>query len=310
MKYLKIFMLLIAAVVVASCSDDDDKWNSTSEAVVSMGSAQISWKENKATNTPVYVPITVTGKRNGPVQVTVEVAESGDTPAMDDVHYRITSKTIVIPADADEGQIELMTVDDMDINENRTFTMTITDVKGGTLGDVASTLITLKDNDSEFYEKLMGGWKLSVYDATASADADPLEWNVSIDGFDEDEEGYNQTLYLTGFDGENEPVELVYEFDKTNNKGRVGLILPSDFIAAYNFSGIGPHFLGLCAYVPGSGWMNEESILWATWNEDFTEVTFENEDTTPLVGERLYVYPSGEATSYYYGMYQLIKLSR
>lgn len=305
MKGLKIFMLAVASVILASCSDDDSKWNSAGDVQVAMGSTEITWKENKGTNTPVFVPITVTGERNGAVQVTVSVAETGSNPAMDDVHYIITSKTIVIPADANEGQIELRTIDDSDVNENRTFTMTITSAHGASIGTSASTLITLKDNDSEFYEKLMGGWKMTASDDEGKA----YEWNVSIDGFDEGEPGYNESLWLAGFDGESGTIELKYEFDMATGKGRVGVIVPSDFFAAYSFNGIGPHYLGLSGYDLEAGkLLNDEFVIWGTWNDEFTEVTFD--ETAPAVAERLYTYPDGDPTNYLYAVYKIHKLKR
>lgn len=308
MKYLRIFMLMVATVAFVACSDDDKvSWNSSSDAVVSMSSQEITWKENRGTNTPVNVPIVVSGERNGNIKVTVTVAETGENPAMEDIHYIITSKTIVIPADADGGQIELRTIDDLDINENRTFTMTISDVQGGTIGSTASTLITLKDNDSEFYEKLMGSWKMLVEDiSTSTGEAEGTEvWNITIDGFDEGEEGYNKTLYLIGFEEENEPIELSYEYDMESNIGRIGFIFPSDFYAAYNFSGIGPHFLAACGFIPGTGWTYDTP--YGSWNEDFTEITFED---SPCVASRLYSYPDGAATGYIYGAYRIVKMTR
>ena len=311
MKYLKIFMLMVAAVTIASCSSDDESWNGSGNAVVSMGSQEITWKENKGSSSPVNVPITVTGERDGNVQVTVSVTETGANPAMDDIHYIITSKTIVIPADATEGKIELRTIDDTDINENRTFTMTITDAKGATISSTnASTLITLKDNDSEFYEKLMGGWKLVAAEANNDGSlGSESTWNVSISGFDEGEDGYNELLYLSGFDKEDGEVELLYEFDKATGKGRVGFQLPSSFFAAYNFNGIGPHYLALCGFNAGASpsWINDDTALWGTWNDDFTEITFED---TPYIGERLYAYPSGDPTGYKYGLFKVIKMTR
>ena len=309
MKYFKIFMLMMATVAFAACSSDDDGWNGSGDAVVSMANQEITWKENKGSSTPVYVPITVTGERNGNVQVTVQVKETGENPAMDDIHYIITSKTIVIPADATQGKIELRTIDDMDINDNRTFTMTIVDAKGATISSSnASTLITLKDNDSEFYEKMMGTWKLEYAAAGTDGSTDtPATWSVSISGYDEGEEGYNEMLYLSGFDQEEGEVEFLYEFDKASGKGRVGFMLPSSFFAAYNFTGIGPHYLALCGYKAGSGWINEETVLWGTWNDDFSVITFED---APLIGERLYTYPAGDPTGYRYGLYKIIKMTR
>ena len=311
MKYFKIFMLMIATATLAACSSDDESWNGSGDAVVSMANQEITWKENKGSSTPVYVPINVTGERNGNVQVTVQVAETGTNPAMDDIHYIITSKTIVIPADATQGKIELRTIDDTDVNESRTFTMSIVDAKGATISSTsASTLITLKDNDSEFYEKLMGGWKLHYAEAgTDGSTGTPATWSVSISGFDEGKPGYNELLYLSGFDQEEGEVELLYEFNLATGKGRVGFQLPSSFFAAYNFSGIGPHFLALCGFNAGASpsWISTDTALWGTWNDDFSEITFED---APYIGERLYTYPDGNPTGYRYGLYKILKLTR
>lgn len=301
MRYLKIFMLMVATVAFVACSDDDDNnWNSSNDAVVAMGSQEITWKENKGSNTPVSVPIVVNGERNGDVRVTVTVAEAGTNPAMEDIHYIITSKTIVIPADADEGQIELRTIDDLDVNEDRTFTMTISDVQGATISSNASTLITLKDNDSEFYEKLMGAWNMEVYDVLGE---ETTTWKISIDGFDEGEDGYNELLYLTGFEAEPNPIEMSYEYDMESNIGRIGFIFPSVY-AAYQFS-IGPHYLATYGIIPGVAWTSETP--YGTWNDDFTEITF---DESPCVAARLYTYPDGEPTGSYAGIYQIIKMTR
>ena len=45
MKYLKIFMLMVASVAIASCSSDSESWNGSGDAVVAMGSQEITWKE-------------------------------------------------------------------------------------------------------------------------------------------------------------------------------------------------------------------------------------------------------------------------
>ena len=84
-------------------------------------------------------------------------------------------------------------------------------------------------------------------------------------------------------------------------------LIQASFFAAYNFTGIGPHYLALCGYKAGSGWINEETVLWGTWNDDFSVITFED---APLIGERLYTYPAGDPTGYRYGLYKIIKMTR
>lgn len=268
MKFKKIYALLLATALFAGCTPEDEiSWNS-SEATVSMGQAELVVKENKGM---VNVPVVVEGTLNGSVEVTVEVAEVGENPAMEDVHYIVTSKTVIIPADATEGKIELKTVDDADINEARTFEITIKSVNGATASETAkTTTVTLKDNDSEFYEKLQGRWKWSSVNASGAAQA----WNVNIIGVDEDKEGYNEVLQVTGIMGYSwTSMTMFYHFDKTTKTGY--LEIPFGYIFAedvdFGLGGTQDVATGTVA----DGYISFDGSLIGTWNDDFTEITFE-----------------------------------
>lgn len=229
MKINKIFALLLAATLFAACSDDDNDWNN-GNATVSMGQTEISVKENKGI---FNVPIEVEGTQNGPIRITVEVAETGENPAMDNIHYYVTSKTILIPADATSGNIEIATVDDDDINETRTFTVTITKVEGGSIGTNAVTTVSLRDNDSAFYEKLQGKWKMEG----ASPYTGNFSWDVNVIGYEENEEGYNQTLYVTGMMGYAwTQATLAYNFDMTTKKVTLSFVLGTMFAENVGFT--------------------------------------------------------------------------
>lgn len=266
MKLNKIYAFLLATAVFAGCSEEEISWNS-SEATVSMGQAELVSKENKGM---VNVPIIVEGKLNGPVEVTVEVAEVGENPAMEDVHYLVTSKTIVIPADATEGKIEFKTVDDADINEARTFVMNIKSANGATVGSANNTTVTLKDNDSQFYEKIQGRWKWSAVDANGN----PQAWNVNIIGAEEDEEGYDEILQVTGIMGYDwTSMTMFYHFDKATKTGYLEIPFGYIFATGVDF-GLG----GLQDVATGTvadGYISFDGSLIGTWNDDFTEITFE-----------------------------------
>lgn len=215
MKYIKLLAIALATTSMVACSDDDANWNSASDVTVSMAQTEISVKENKGI---FNVPVSVEGEANGPIQVTVEVAEVGENPAMDDVHYLVTSKTIVIPADATTGNIEISTVDNGEINEARQFDITIVSVEGAQVGANITTTVNLKDNDAAFYEKLQGAWKMnftSRYDGEAS-------WSVNVVGYDEGEEGYDKTLFINGVLGYSFcALEMSYFFDTASKSGYV-----------------------------------------------------------------------------------------
>ena len=61
---------------------------------------------------------------------------------------------------------EFKTVDDKLVNDDRSFDVEIADVKGASIGENKRLTVTIKDNDSSFYETLSGTW---VFTGTASA---------------------------------------------------------------------------------------------------------------------------------------------
>ena len=262
MKLYKLSAFVLATAIFASCSEEELSWNS-SAATVSMEQAELVYKENKGM---VNVPIVVDGELNGPVEVTVEVAEVGENPAMEDVHYIVTSKTVLIPADATSGKIEFKTVDDADINEARTFVINIKSVNGATVGETASTTVTLKDNDSQFYEKLQGRWKM-----TSSAGT----WNINIIGAEEGEEGYNEVFQVTGIMGYDwTSMTMFYSYDVATKTGYVYSPFGYIFAEGVNFGLGGTQDVATGTVV--DGYINFDGGILGTWNEDFTEITFED----------------------------------
>lgn len=281
MKINKIYALLLAAGLFAACSDDSESWNN-STATVSMEQTELSFKENRGL---VNIPIVVDGELNGPVRVTVEVSETGSNPAMDDIHYLVTSKTIVIPADATSGNIEVYTVDDDEINDARTFTMTITKAEGATIGSNNATVVSLRDNDSEFYEKLQGKWKM-----TAISGGEEVSWDVTIVGYDEEESGYNETLYITGMMGYSwTTATLAYHYDVTTQEGSVSLLFGKLFAENVNF-GLSTNMDAYTGSINGNSVVLDGSIE-GTWNSDFTTVTFDT--SMPL---ELWLFNTGTTT--------------
>lgn len=287
MKWNKIYTLVLMAVAFAACSDDSVSWN-TGSATVSMQQEELEFKENKGL---VSIPIVIEGTQNGPIQVTVKVAEATTSPAMDDVHYIITSKTIVIPADSETASIEIMTVDDTEINEDRSFTMSIDNVQGATIGANPSTLIVLKDNDAAFYEKFIGKWK---FKAAKTSDDSPVSYDVNITGFDEGEAGYDEILYVSGIMGYSwTQMQLNYSYDIATNK--ISISIPMGTLFAENVGfGLkeGNQDVYLATVVDGN--LVFDTSIQGTVNEDFTAITFED---LPLYG-RLFDAGTKKANNY------------
>lgn len=266
MKFRKIYALLLTSFLFMACSEEES-WNN-SDATVSMAQEEVLVKESVGI---FNVPVTVSGELNGPIKVTVEVTEAGENPAMEDVHYIVTSKSIVIPANATSGNIEICAVDDNDINETRTFTVKLISVEGANIGTQAVTTVGLRDNDSAFYEKLQGKWKMSVNSPYSGKQS----WDVTVIGYDETEEGYNQILYVTGMMGYDwTQATLLYKFDMATQKVTLSFALGTMFAQGVNFGsdGINDVFLGTAE----GNQMIVEGTIDGECNDDFTTITFDN----------------------------------
>ena len=278
MKYIKLFMLMAAVTLLGACSSDDDSWNSAAKVTVGMQSQTMNVNEGKGI---FDVPIVVNGETNGNVYVTVEVEEVGTNPAKENVNYYVTDKTINISDST--GNVEIETVDEI--------------AEGA-----ASTTITLKDNDAEFYSKLQGKWTMTGTDSKGKA----VSWSVTISGAsDETEADYNKTLRITGIGGESTcEAQLSYSFDNTNKKGSIAFDEFGKYaMAAYNFSGIGAHYV--VPFNKKNGAWSTDPII-GTWADDMKTITF---GEGMLVG-RLFTYPGMQATDYTFFNIQNIKLTR
>ena len=265
MKYIKLLMLLAVVTFFGACSSDDDSWNSAADVTVSMKNPTMVIKENMGLTN---VPIEVKGKTNGNVYVTLAVKEVGSNPAKEDVHYYITDKTISISDSI--GYVEVEPVDDDEINDDRTFEITIVEAKGAKIGN-ATTQVSLKDNDSQIYEKLQGKWKLTG----VSRQGAPMESVVKIIGASDEKDGdYNHTLYLTGMAVSSSSARL--SFDEKTKEIAFDNLGKYNFIEGYDFT----KDLGIMGNIMlhnlSNGQLTSTPIK-GTWSEDCKEIVFDQD---------------------------------
>ncbi len=210
MKYIKLLSLLVAVLFLGACSDDDVKKNSAADVTVSMGTATISPRESAGI---VSLPIKVEGPTNGMVTLTVETREVGSNPAVENTNYYVTTKKINITGS--EGYVELEMVDDDEINDPRTFEVTIVKVEHAKLNEAAkTTTVEIRDNDHEPYDRLQGTWTMTYknYDGAVQRQ------KVTITGADDPSQYiYNKLLYLEGMLLEKSKAQLSFNFDSANN---------------------------------------------------------------------------------------------
>lgn len=163
---MKLFKILTAALCIftlAACSSsDDDKkfgWNTKEGVTVSMEDPVIETIENIGL---FRIPVQISGNPNGYIKVKFAFTETGDTPAMDDVHYVVTTKELIVNPEDSEVYIEVNTVDNNEDNEPRTFNITIESVEYATIGALAQTEVIIKDKGP--YSKLAGLWTMTYND--------------------------------------------------------------------------------------------------------------------------------------------------
>lgn len=299
MKYInKLFMLLAVTAFFAACSDDDSSWNTNADVTVSMAQTEVRVKEGAGL---FNVPVAVTGETNAPVKVNVSVRESGSNPATKDVNYMVTDTTIYVSGTT--ANVEIKTVDDDEINEDRTFEVYIVSAEGAKLGSNTSTTVVLRDNDSEFYEKLQGNWTMTCLNSSGAKQT----WSVTIEGAtSEDDEDYNNKLYLYGMMGYSWTcAELYYSYDKSTNTGSLSF----DNLGNYYFAegvnfGLGgsnnviPYNMGTSSYTT--------TPIEGSWSSDFKSVTFDQNATLAL----LIFNEDGSFTRYSWNRLSKLALSR
>lgn len=210
MKYIKLLSLLVAVLFLGACSDDDVKKNSAADVTVSMGTATISPRESAGI---VSLPIKVEGPTNGMVSVTVETREVGSNPAVENTHYYVTTKKINITGS--EGYVELEMVDNEEINDPRTFEVTIVKVEHAKLNEAAkTTTVEIRDNDHEPYDRLQGTWTMTYKDYNGAVQTQ----KVTITGADDPSEYiYNKLLYVEDILLEKSKAQLSFNYDSANN---------------------------------------------------------------------------------------------
>lgn len=181
-------LLAVSLPLFTSCSEDDDV-NTVAECTVGFESTDITVSELDGY---VKIPIAVSGRRNGPVRLTVEAASTGTNGAVEGENFTITDKTLNLNADTlSTGTInvEVKVIDDRVINDDRQFTLTITAAQGADI-TTQQTTVTITDNDGDFYAAFAGTWTLK---AKNSSDADVTK-DIEIVAYAEGSPDYEKSL--------------------------------------------------------------------------------------------------------------------
>lgn len=310
--YSIITLCLIAAATLVSCSDET-KIN-TANATLSFEQASYSVKESKGI---FHIPVTVTGEQNGSIEFSVSVS-SNDANCKEDVHYLITSKNLIIPEGKKTVNVEIKTVDDRDINDDRHFTLHLQQANGATINTAsASTDITLTDNDNIPYERMAGTWIVSATNLLNGDGTEVASWEIDLSVVDETNPFYGTLLNTTPwavFDGSTPVLDengqmlthamSFYHNEYTGNTTvdmKMGTIMASDL----NF-GVGEGGIDLSKATVRSATMGMTGLTYSgnitgVVNATFDEIKFSN----PVY---LIVFSTNGSPYMYYGGWENITL--
>lgn len=267
MKLTKYFILAGAALLLTACSNDDEV-NTASGVTVEMGTATLKVKENAP---QFYVPLKLTGKTNGEVKVHVQVSEYSENPAKENVHYYLTSATVTFPTDSAQVALEFLPVNDMEVNEDRAFMVTITSVEGASIGTQNTTIVTIRDDDGLFYEAIQGQWTIT---GTGFFDGSSVTNTWDIKGIeDEDDPNYEKLLTIAGWGGRPElQCEAQYMFDVDTET--ITIYIPFDqVLGQLNFSGLG--VCDVVLYGVDGDYLADEGGAYVTVSADLRTLTFD-----------------------------------
>ena len=250
MKLKNIFAVALAVLTLTSCDNDTaEDYDSflgsvnTAQGVSVSLPSTFSFDESESV---ALLPVTVSGKTNGKVVVTVKVKEvtqapTETEPAIYGEHYNLTSKTINIASGDETGYIEITPVWAMgEVNKDRVFDVEIVSVKGATVGnkDCQVTIVNIDDP----YTALLGTWTLkcsSVFEGGADG---PFTVTMKTPDPVSEAEYYGSELYAFGLMGRSYIyLPFSYEYDEATEQANLSIMMgefATTSIINFGFDGI------------------------------------------------------------------------
>lgn len=302
--------LALAALSVASC--DIGKFGKETkhgdgDAVVGFANDTYSFKESAGI---VKVPVSITGSPTDyplTFDVKAEAIDLVDLASLDKL-VLFTQTTDFKDNGNGTVYVEFKITDDTEINDDRSFKLSIVNAKGAELAELTETTVIIKDNDNNPYEKLWGDW---VFHGT-KRDGTAGEFAVNISGgFTEEEVEANadKVLVCWGAEGyqwsdDHTPVwYMSYDVDALQLAilGGKQMTVPG----AVNWGLGGNQYVVSCYWDPAAGTVSDKVDLVGTWDKDLTTITF-----TPGVGFGAMIYNETGWLNYTWFTYHTITLTR
>lgn len=215
--------------------------------------------------------------------------------------------------------IEFKITDDVVINENRSFTISLENVKGAELSEITTTTVTIKDNDNNPYEKLWGEF---TFNGTNISSGAAETFDISINGgwsIEEEDANDDNKLVVWGFYYKMDATSAGYDpghfgqwFIDYDGENETLAIEVGNKVIDYGLLGF--NGLGASEYAIFSASLDmtnpnadfsERVKIPGTWSKDFNTITFE--PTLALCG---LIYGDGAWTEYYWKGWSNIVLTR
>lgn len=274
MKILKYIAALAVLTMAFSCNESEPE--GAGDATIGFARTEYTYKESAGL---VKIPVQFTGEpKHYPITFDVEVSVLNSDKGVDEIFHFTQSKGLKYAGiEGAPANLEFQILDDTEINEDRTFTFTITNVDGATVAGGTST-ITVSDNDNNPYEKLWGNWTFNSEGAA--------QFSVNISGgFTEEEVASNadKRLVLWGWYGYQESSndydpthQPVWYLDYDPETLSLSLVNGELLTNLFTFNGIDENVdVKMSVYDLTLGAFDHKYALKATISEDLNTITFE-----------------------------------
>ena len=301
--------LALAALSVASCDIGKigkETKHGDGDAVVGFAKDTYTFKESAGI---VKVPISITGSPTDypfTFDVKAEAIDLVDLASLDKL-VLFTQTTDFKDYGNGDVYVEFKITDDTEINEDRSFKLSIVNAKGAELAELTETTVIIKDNDNNPYEKLWGDWVFHGLDYDLAA----AEFSVNISGGFTDEEveaNADKMLVCWGLVGYQWDGGLPVWYMSYDADAKMVAIIPGKKICEpgdVNWGLGGAQHAELWYWNPETGESSSSIELTGTWSDDLNTITFDQTG-----GFTLRIYSDGEYTGYTWDRYSKIYLTR
>lgn len=279
---MKRIIYIIAAMAFAvttsvSCSQEKE-----GAGDITIGFAQTEYRMKESAGlTKIKFDIQGEAKKY-PVSFDVEAKVISDDGAQlsDIIHFTQTKGLRVAGLDLAPVFLEFMVKDNPEINESRFVELTITNVSGASLSQ-STTVLEIRDNDNDPYDKLMGDWTASATDHNGNKVSFPV--NIS-GGFNANDVQNNEgkVLVCWGFgpyqreySNASPTRQPVWYMDFDEDASKV-YVQPNSLMAnVFQFSDIPYDVIIRCNAVEPGPKISVSHRLEGTWSKDMKTIKFE-----------------------------------